>query len=137
VQDHVHDRDDVGEGLLFLSVKGPGLEGGEILGSEFFPGLQVIERLAQESAGADRTVVDGLADLGIDDLDDGAADRPRSSLALFPCRCGGDVTRECGNKAAQARHVIMVDEATVFDRGSWSRQRSRGGVELLMGHLPA
>ena len=40
VQDHVHDRDDVGEGLLFLAVKGPGLEGGEVLGGEFFRGCQ-------------------------------------------------------------------------------------------------
>ncbi len=42
VEDHVHDPNDVGEGLLFLAVKGLGLKGLEIFGGELadvFEGL--------------------------------------------------------------------------------------------------
>ena len=34
VEDEVHDADGVGEGFLFLTVEGAGLEGGELVGSE-------------------------------------------------------------------------------------------------------
>ena len=34
MQDHVHDGDDIGEGLLFLAVKGAVLEGIEVFGGE-------------------------------------------------------------------------------------------------------
>ena len=45
VQDHVHDRDDVGEGLLFLPVKGALLQEAILRGGALGIGLpQVIER---------------------------------------------------------------------------------------------
>ena len=62
VQDHVHDRDDVSEGFLFLAVEGAGLKRGEVFGGEVALGLQVIKRLAQEARRADRAVVDAPAE---------------------------------------------------------------------------
>jgi hypothetical protein len=43
MQDHVHDGHDVGQGFLFLSVEGAGLERGEVFGGEIALGFQVIE----------------------------------------------------------------------------------------------
>ena len=98
VQDHVHDRDDVGEGLLLLAVEGARLEDIDILGSEvgcmgrmgrmrrilpilpIHPIPQILKRLAQETRRAARAVVDAVANLRLDDLDDGADERARGVI---------------------------------------------------------
>ena len=78
VQDHVHDRDDVGERLLLLAVEGARLERLEVLAwSGLACAFMIIERLAQEARRADRAVVDALADLRLDHLDHGADERAR------------------------------------------------------------
>ncbi len=78
MQNHVHDRDDVGEGLLFLAVEGARLKRRQVLGRELAAWLfKIIERFAQEARRAARTVVDALADLRLDHLDDGADERAR------------------------------------------------------------
>ena len=64
VQDHVHDRDDVGEGLLFLPVEGALLQGAVLGGGALgVLGAEVIEGLAEEAGRADGGVADGLAEL--------------------------------------------------------------------------
>ena len=65
VQDHVHDRDDVGEGLLFLPVEGALLQGAVLGGGALgVLGAEVIEGFAEEAGRADGGVADGLAELG-------------------------------------------------------------------------
>ena len=65
VQDHVHDRDDVGEGLLFLPVEGALLQGAVLGGGALgVLGAEVIERLAEEARRADGGIADGLAEPG-------------------------------------------------------------------------
>ena len=49
VQDHVHDRDDVGEALLLLAVERARLERLEVGRRQAGLGAQVVERLAQEA----------------------------------------------------------------------------------------
>jgi len=81
MQDHVHDRDDVREGLLLLAVESALLKDAVLRGSALGVGvLQVIERLAQEARRADRAIVDALSDSGFHDLDDGADQRTRSVI---------------------------------------------------------
>ena len=75
VQDHVHDRDHVGEGLLLLAVECRLLQALDVGGRELAALLEVDERLAEEARGADGAVVDALADARVDDLDDGADER--------------------------------------------------------------
>jgi hypothetical protein len=78
VQDHVHDRDDVGERLLFLAVERALLQRRSCAVVRLGPArLQVVVRLAQEAGGADGAVVDALADLRLHDLHDGANQRAR------------------------------------------------------------
>jgi hypothetical protein len=77
MQDHVHDGDDVGERLLFLAVKGALLQRLYVFGGQVRLGLEVLEGFAQEPGGADRSVVDALADAGLDHVDDGADERTR------------------------------------------------------------
>lgn len=72
VQDHVHDRDDIGERLLFLAVKGAGLQRRQVCGGQGAPCSQVVERLAQKARRAAGAVIDALADMGPGDRDDGA-----------------------------------------------------------------
>jgi hypothetical protein len=85
VQDHVHDRDNVSERLLFLAVERAVLERGEAFGGELALRLEVLERLAQEARRTDRAVINALADLGLDRLDDGADERARGViLAAVP-----------------------------------------------------
>src|ERR1700730_16741510 len=72
MQDHVHDRDDIGERLLFLAVEGARLESAETLGGEAGLGLHEIERLAQEARRADGSIVNALADFGLLHLYHGA-----------------------------------------------------------------
>jgi hypothetical protein len=80
VQDHVHDGDDVGEGFLLLAVEGAFLERLYVLRGQVLLFVEVFIRLAQESRGADRAIVDALADAGLHDLDDGADERAGSVI---------------------------------------------------------
>ena len=81
VQDHVHDRNDVGEGFLFLAVKRALLRGAVLRGGALGMGLrEIFQRLAQETRRTDRTVVDFLAGPGLHDLDDGADERARGVI---------------------------------------------------------
>jgi|GEM_PF-686144 len=78
VQDHVHDPDDVGEGLLFLPVEGALLQGAVLGGGALgVLGAEVIEGFAEEAGRADGGVADGLADFRIHDRDDGSNERAR------------------------------------------------------------
>ena len=78
MQDHVHDRDDVGEGLLFLPVEGALLQGAVLGGGALgVLGAEVIEGFAEESRRTDGGVADGLAEPGCGDGDDGADERAR------------------------------------------------------------
>jgi len=80
MEDHVHDRDHIGEALLLLAGKGAVLEGVEVFGAEFAAGGAALahefEGFAQEAGGAHRRVVDRLADLGVHHLHNGADQRP-------------------------------------------------------------
>ena len=81
VQDHIHDPDDVGEGLLFLPVKGALLKNPLLRRRALGVGvLQVNERLAEESAGARRGIVDAFANARFHDIDDGAFERARGVI---------------------------------------------------------
>jgi len=73
VQDHVHDADDVGEGLLLLAVEGALLQGAVLCGGAFWVLLlEVVESFAEEACRADCSVVDAFAKLRGGDLHDGA-----------------------------------------------------------------
>jgi hypothetical protein len=67
VQDHVHDRDDVGQRLLFLAVEGALLKRLEVLAVSLGCG-EVVEGFAEEAGRAAGAVVDALADFGRDTL---------------------------------------------------------------------
>ncbi len=71
VQDHVHDRDDVGEGFLLLAIEGAGLQGFELTGGEFFL-PQIVVGLTQKARRPDCAVVDALTEFGLGHLDHGA-----------------------------------------------------------------
>jgi hypothetical protein len=71
VQDHVHDRNHVGQALLFLAVEGLGLQCGQV-GCFGCLRAEVLKSLAQETGGSTRTVVNALANLGRSHLDHGS-----------------------------------------------------------------
>ena len=78
VQDHVPDRDDVGEGLLLLPVEGALLQGAVLGGGALgILRLQVIEGLTQKARRSDGGITNGLAEPGRGDFDDGADERAR------------------------------------------------------------
>ncbi len=78
VQDHVHDADDVGEGLLFLAVEGAFLKGAVLRGGALGVRLpEVVEGFAEEAHRAAGTVINAFAQLRRDDLDDRALQRAR------------------------------------------------------------
>ena len=78
VQDHVHDRDHVGEGLLFLPVEAALLQGA-ILGGRALGilGAEVIEGFAEEASRTDCGIADRLAQLRRSHSDDGSDERAR------------------------------------------------------------
>ena len=81
VQDHVHDRDHVSEGLLFLPVEGALLQGAVLGGGALgVLGAQVIEGFAEEAGRANGGVADSLAKLRRGDGDDGADERARGVI---------------------------------------------------------
>ena len=76
MEDHVHDRDHIGEALLLLAGEGAGLQRIQIGGAEFGPGgttlAHELECFAQEAGGTHRRVVDRFADQRVHHLHDGA-----------------------------------------------------------------
>ena len=80
VQDHVHDRDDVGERLLFLAVKSAVLQRVDILGRQLLVALHEVERLAEETRRAAGAIVNSLADLRLHHLHDRADERARGVI---------------------------------------------------------
>jgi hypothetical protein len=62
LQDHVHDGDDVGEGLLLLAVEGALLKRSYVFGGEVLLFGQVLVGLAKET---DRAVVAGVDALAV------------------------------------------------------------------------
>ena len=80
MQNHVHDRDDVGEGLLLLAVEGALLKRLCVFGCKAWLCSEVFERFAKEARRADGSVINALADSGLHDLDDGADERARSVI---------------------------------------------------------
>ncbi len=87
VQDHVHDRDDVGQRLLLLAEERTLLERLEIRGRQLLLRFEVIKRLAQEAGRTAGPVVNPLADLRLDDLHHGANQRARRVI-LAPVAAG-------------------------------------------------
>ena len=76
VQDHVHDRDHVGEGLLFLPVESALLQGAILGGGALgILGAEVIKGFAEEAGRTDGRVADRLAQLWRSDSDDRANER--------------------------------------------------------------
>ena len=76
VQDHIHDRDDIGEGLLFLSVEGALLQGAVLRGGALgVLAAEVIEGFAKEACGSNSGVADRLTKLRSCDGDDGPNER--------------------------------------------------------------
>ena len=76
VQDHVHDRDDVGEGLLFLSVESALLQGAVLrCGALGALAAEVIEGFAKKARGSNGRVADRLTELWSGDGDDGPNER--------------------------------------------------------------
>ena len=87
VQDHVHDRDDVGEGLFLFAVESALLQRFQVAGGEGFVRLQVIERFAQKARRTAGAVVNRFADFGRGDLHHRADQRARRVvLAAVPAR---------------------------------------------------
>ena len=81
VEDHVHDRDNVGEGLLFLSEKRALLQGAILRGAALgILGAKVVEGLAKESRRADRRIADRFSKLRRGDGDNGADERARGVI---------------------------------------------------------
>jgi hypothetical protein len=80
MQNHVHDGDDVGEGLLLLADEGALLEGFHVLRGQVVVLSEVLKGLAEESRRADRAVVNALADAGLHDLNDGADEREECNI---------------------------------------------------------
>jgi hypothetical protein len=80
VQYHVHDGDDVGEGLLFLAVERALLKRLYVLRRKTRLRSKVLKRFAKESRRADRAVVYLFANLGLHDLDNGADERARGVI---------------------------------------------------------
>ncbi len=78
VQYHVHNADNVGEGLLFLAVECTGLEEAILRDGSIGIGfLHVVERLAVEARRAEGAIVDAFAEFRLHDLNDGADERAR------------------------------------------------------------
>ena len=78
VQDHVHDRDDIGQRFLFLAVERAFLQCPILCRRAFGIGpLQVVKRFAKEACRTARGVADGFADLWVHDLNDGTNQRAR------------------------------------------------------------
>ena len=81
VEDHVHDGDDIGEGLLLLAVEGLRLERLQLRGGELVAALavravaHVVVGFAVETCGAASAVVEPLADPRLDDAHHGADER--------------------------------------------------------------
>ena len=75
VQDHVHDRDDVGERLLLLPVEGALLERLHFLGRQTLLRTQVVKGLAKEAGRADGAITDALPDMRLDHFDNGTYER--------------------------------------------------------------
>jgi len=75
VQDHVHDRDDVGERLLLLPVEGALLERLHFLGRQTLLRTQVVKGLAKEAGRADDAITDALPDMRLDHFDNGTYER--------------------------------------------------------------
>ncbi len=75
VQDHVHDRDHVGEALLFLAVEGAHLQGFKVSRAERGLGGEIVIGFAQEASRAAGTIIDALTDFRLDHLDHGADER--------------------------------------------------------------
>ena len=77
MQDHVHDRDDVGERLLLLAVEGTFLKGAEVRGGQSRLGHHVVIALAEEARRTAGTVVEPLANPWPQHLHHGANQRTR------------------------------------------------------------
>ena len=77
MQDHVHDRNDVGQGLLLLAVESALLKRLYFLGRQPLLRAQVVKGLAKEACRTDGAIVDALADVRLDYLYDGADERAR------------------------------------------------------------
>jgi hypothetical protein len=77
VQDHVHDRDHVGERLLLFPIESLFLQRLEILCREVALGGQIVERFAEEARRSAGAVIDALADLRFHHLDHRADQRAR------------------------------------------------------------
>ena len=81
VQDHIHDRDHVGEGLLFLPVESALLQGAILGGGALgVLGAEVIEGFAEEASRADSGIADRLPELRRSDSNDGANERAWSVI---------------------------------------------------------
>src|SRR5262249_40072159 len=80
MQDHVHDRDDIGEGLLLLAEERALLQRLHILRRQTRLRSEVLKRLAQESCRTHGTIVDALANARLHDLDDSADERARGVI---------------------------------------------------------
>ncbi len=69
MQDHVHDRDDVGQRFLFFAVEGLFLQRLVLRGRPFGMSLlEVVIGFAQEACRANRAVVNLVAQLGLHDF---------------------------------------------------------------------
>lgn len=74
VQDHVHNRNHIGERFLFLAVEGFGLQGFQVRRGQITL-THIVIRLAQEASGTDRAIIDRLANPGFGHLDHRADQR--------------------------------------------------------------
>lgn len=105
VEDHVHGPDDVRERLFLLAVEGFFLEDVDVLRRELLRVLEIVEGLAEEARGADRSVVDAVPDLGVDDLDDRADERARGVvLAAVPAR----VAHVLDLRLVEVAHLVLL-----------------------------
>ena len=81
VQDHIHDRDHVGEGLLFLPVESALLQGAVLGGGALgVLGAEEIEGFAKEAGRTDGGIADRLPELRRSDSNDGANERAWSVI---------------------------------------------------------
>ena len=68
VQDHVHDRNHIGQRLLFLAVEAAFLQRLEVVGGQLGLAAQVVEGFAEKAGRAAGAVVNAFADPGLHHL---------------------------------------------------------------------
>ena len=105
VQDHVHDADDVGQRLLFLSVEGALLQGLRVFGGQALAGPEIFKGLTQKARRTGRAVIHPVADSGSNHLHNSFNKRPRGVVFAAVSAC---VPHVLDFVFIQVRHLMLL-----------------------------